>query len=609
MIKATDRKLVVGLEIGTAKVAALVGEVLPDGMINIIGVGSCPSRGMDKGGVNDLESVVKCVQRAIDQAELMADCQISSVYLALSGKHISCQNEIGMVPISEEEVTQDDVENVVHTAKSVRVRDEHRVLHVIPQEYAIDYQEGIKNPVGLSGVRMQAKVHLITCHNDMAKNIVKAVERCGLKVDQLIFAGLAASYSVLTEDERELGVCVVDIGGGTMDIAVYTGGALRHTKVIPYAGNVVTSDIAYAFGTPPSDAEAIKVRHGCALGSIVGKDENVEVPSVGGRPPRSLQRQTLAEVIEPRYTELLNLVNEEILQLQEQLRQQGVKHHLAAGIVLTGGAAPVVAEVAKDLGILTVAVVTKPFNFEGKKRMAFAEQGITELSKHVDSLITIPNDKLLKVLGRGISLLDAFGAANDVLKGAVQGIAELITRPGLMNVDFADVRTVMSEMGYAMMGSGVASGEDRAEEAAEMAISSPLLEDIDLSGARGVLVNITAGFDLRLDEFETVGNTIRAFASDNATVVIGTSLDPDMNDELRVTVVATGIGMDKRPEITLVTNKQVQQPVMDRYQQHGMSPLTQEQKPAAKVVNDNTPQTAKEPDYLDIPAFLRKQAD
>ena len=273
------------------------------------------------------------------------------------------------------------------------------------------------------------------------------------------------------------------------------------------------------------------------------------------------------------------------------------------------GAAPVVAEVAKDLGILTVAVVTKPFNFEGKKRMAFAEQGITELSKHVDSLITIPNDKLLKVLGRGISLLDAFGAANDVLKGAVQGIAELITRPGLMNVDFADVRTVMSEMGYAMMGSGVASGEDRAEEAAEMAISSPLLEDIDLSGARGVLVNITAGFDLRLDEFETVGNTIRAFASDNATVVIGTSLDPDMNDELRVTVVATGIGMDKRPEITLVTNKQVQQPVMDRYQQHGMSPLTQERKPAAKVVNDNTPQTAKEPDYLDIPAFLRKQAD
>ena len=275
------------------------------------------------------------------------------------------------------------------------------------------------------------------------------------------------------------------------------------------------------------------------------------------------------------------------------------------------GAAPVVAEVAKELGILTVAVVTKPFNFEGKKRMAFAEQGITELSKHVDSLITIPNDKLLKVLGRGISLLDAFGAANDVLRGAVQGIAELITHPGLMNVDFADVRTVMSEMGYAMMGSGVARGEDRAEEAAEMAISSPLLEDIDLSGARGVLVNITAGFDLRLDEFETVGNTIRAFASDNATVVIGTSLDPEMNDELRVTVVATGIGMDKRPEITLVTNKAVQTNNMEhRYaqMQNSMTSMD-ESKSVAQVVNDSSAQSNKEPDYLDIPAFLRKQAD
>lgn len=339
MMKSTDKKLVVGLEIGTAKVCVLVGEVLPDGMINIIGIGNCLSRGMDKGGVNDLESVVKCVQRAVDQAELMADCQISSIYLALSGKHISCQNEIGMVPISEEEVTQGDVDSVMHTAKSVRVRDEHRILHVIPQEYAIDYQEGIKNPIGLCGVRMQAKVHLITCHNDMAKNIAKAVERCGLKVDQLIFSGLAASYAVLAEDERELGVCLIDIGAGTMDMTVYYNGALRHSKVIPYAGNVVTSDIAYAFGTPPSDAEAIKVRYGCALGNMIPKDDKVEVPSVGGRPPRSLQRQALAEVIEPRCAELLQLVQDEILQLQNKLRHQGVKHHLAAGIVLTGGAA------------------------------------------------------------------------------------------------------------------------------------------------------------------------------------------------------------------------------------------------------------------------------
>ncbi|MXP67190.1 cell division protein FtsA [Pantoea sp. Aalb] len=366
MNKATDKKLVVGLEIGTTKVAVLIGKILPDGMINIIGVGSGPSRGMDKGGVNDLESIVKCVQRAIEQAELMADCQISSVYLALSGKHISCQNEIGIVPISEEEVIPDDVENVVHTAKSVRVRDEHRILHVIPQEYAIDYQEGIKNPVGLSGIRMQAKVHLITCHNDMAKNIVKVVERCGLKVDQLIFAGLASSFSVLTEDERELGVCLVDIGGGTMDLAIYTGGALRYTKVIPYAGNVVTSDIAYAFSTPPTDAEIIKIRYGCALSSIVSKDENVEVPSVGGRPPRCLQRQTLAEVIEPRYTELLHLVNNEILQLQNRLQHQGVKHHLAAGIVLTGGASQIngLAACAKRV-FQTQVRIGQPLNITG----------------------------------------------------------------------------------------------------------------------------------------------------------------------------------------------------------------------------------------------------
>ncbi|MFQ1016620.1 cell division protein FtsZ [Gilliamella sp. Occ3-1] len=267
------------------------------------------------------------------------------------------------------------------------------------------------------------------------------------------------------------------------------------------------------------------------------------------------------------------------------------------------GAAPVVAEIAKELGILTVAVVTKPFGFEGKKRMAFAEQGICELAKHVDSLITIPNDKLLKVLGRGVKLLDAFAAANGVLKGAVQGIAELITKPGHINVDFADVRTVMSEMGYAMMGSGRASGDNRAEEAAEMAISSPLLEDIDLSGARGVLVNVTAGLDLGLEEFETVGSTVRAFASDNATVVVGTTFDPDMSDEIRVTVVATGIGMDKRPEVKMP------KPV-SRNELFGQSnPLGQQEDKLAKVVNEPTASPLEDHKILDIPAFIRKQAN
>lgn len=269
------------------------------------------------------------------------------------------------------------------------------------------------------------------------------------------------------------------------------------------------------------------------------------------------------------------------------------------------GAAPVVAEIAKELGILTVAVVTKPFAFEGKKRMNYAQQGINELAKHVDSLITIPNDKLLKVLGRGISLLDAFRAANDVLLGAVQGIAELITRPGLINVDFADVRTVMREMGTAMMGTGTATGEDRAEEAAEKAISSPLLEDVDLAGARGILVNITAGLDMTIEEFETVGNAVKAFASENATVVVGTVLDPEISDELRVTVVATGIGAERKPDITLVKSG------TSNRDDNGMRQVEsqREEQPGKMVVNADSTQAKSDMDYLDIPAFLRKQAD
>jgi len=275
------------------------------------------------------------------------------------------------------------------------------------------------------------------------------------------------------------------------------------------------------------------------------------------------------------------------------------------------GAAPVVAEIAKEMGILTVAVVTKPFPFEGKKRMNYADQGIEFLSKSVDSLITIPNEKLLKVLGPGTSLLDAFKAANNVLLGAVQGIAELITRPGLINVDFADVRTVMSEMGTAMMGSGTASGDDRAQEAADAAISSPLLEDVDLAGARGILVNITAGMDISIDEFETVGNAVKAFASENATVVVGAVIDMDMTDELRVTVVATGIGAESKPDITLVNPMPIAE---SKVVGADYTPATPQANIATEPVamTDSNAQKAPATDldtYLDIPAFLRKQAD
>jgi cell division protein FtsZ len=279
------------------------------------------------------------------------------------------------------------------------------------------------------------------------------------------------------------------------------------------------------------------------------------------------------------------------------------------------GAAPEVARIAKEMGILTVAVVTKPFPFEGRKRIEFAEQGIDELSKYVDSLITIPNEKLLKVMGRGTPLLQAFSAANDVLRGAVQGIAELITRPGLINVDFADVRTVMSEMGMAMMGSGVARGEDRAEEAAESAIACPLLEDIDLSGARGILVNITAGPDFAIDEFETVGNAVKAFASENATVVVGTVIDMEMSDELRVTVVATGIGAERKPEISLVSNRssgRYSNEANDfKLQSAGAAEKASQpqDKAASMTQSEEKAEQNSDLEYLDIPAFLRKQAD
>ena len=266
------------------------------------------------------------------------------------------------------------------------------------------------------------------------------------------------------------------------------------------------------------------------------------------------------------------------------------------------GAAPIVAQVAKEMGILTVAVVTRPFSFEGKKRAQIADDGINELGQFVDSLITIPNEKLLAVLGRDISLLNAFGAANDVLLGAVQGIAELITCPGLINVDFADVKTVMSEMGMAMMGSGKAQGEDRATVAAETAVSSPLLEDVNLSGARGILVNITAGMDMTIGEFDEVGNTVKQFASENATVVVGTVIDPDMSGEMRVTIVATGLGQIARDEaarVKLVQNvavgdyKEFDRPTVIRNQNQETDPKN--------VENDS--------EYLDIPAFLRRQAD
>ncbi|CUS47389.1 MAG: cell division protein FtsA [Idiomarinaceae bacterium HL-53] len=330
IVKAEETNMIVSLDVGTSKVTALIGEIMPDGELSVIGVGMTSSRGMDKGGVNDLNLVVQSIQRAVNEAELMADCRASSVYLNISGRHISCQNENGMVPINDVEVTQDDVESVIHAAKSVPIAQERRILHVLPQEFVIDSQESIKSPVGMSGVRMESRVHIITCANDMAKNIVKAVERCGLQVESLVFSALASSHAVLTDDEKELGVALVDMGGGTIDISIFSGGVLRHTAVIPVAGNQVTNDIAKIFRTPLSHAEDIKVQYACALRQMVSMEDTIEVPSVGGRPARAMSRHTLAEVVEPRYQELFELVRDEI-------EKSGLDEQIAAGVVLTGG--------------------------------------------------------------------------------------------------------------------------------------------------------------------------------------------------------------------------------------------------------------------------------
>jgi cell division protein FtsA len=357
--KALERDLIVGLDIGTSTVKAVVGEILPDGNISIVGVGEHKSRGMEKGGVNDLNLVVQSVRSAVEQMELMADCHVSSVFMSISGRHVQCQNESGMVPINNQEVTQDDVDNVIHAARSVPMAAERKLLHVLPQEFVIDVQEGIKNPIGMSGVRMVAAAHIITCADDMAKNLVKCVENCDLTVDKTIFSALASSYAVLTDDERELGVCVVDIGGGTIDIVIYTDGAIRHTAVIPLGGNQITSDIAKIFRTPMNNAEQIKVNYACALKDMVSMEETIEVPSVGGRPSRAMSRHTLAEVIEPRYHELLEIA-------YEQIKGSGLEDQIAAGLVLTGGTAKMegAVEFAEEVFHMPVRV-GKPHSVKG----------------------------------------------------------------------------------------------------------------------------------------------------------------------------------------------------------------------------------------------------
>jgi cell division protein FtsA len=333
MSKPRDPKnLIVGLDIGTSKIVCIVAEINDEDVLEIIGMGTSPSRGLRRGVVVNIEATVNAIQRALEEAELMADCKIREVYTGIAGSHIKSFNSHGMFAIKDKEISQMDVDRVVETARAVNIPTDQQILHTIPQEFIVDGQEDVRDPLGMSAVRLEVKVHIVTGAVSAAQNIIKCVRRCGLEVGDLVLQPLASAMAVLTEDEKELGVCLVDIGGGTTDIAVFTNGAIRHTAVIPVAGDQVNNDIAVALRTPPKEAEDIKVQFGCALRQLADARDMIEVPGIGDRPPRTLSRQTLAEFIEPRMEELYSLV-------QAELRRSGFEELLSSGIVITGGSA------------------------------------------------------------------------------------------------------------------------------------------------------------------------------------------------------------------------------------------------------------------------------
>ena len=323
------KNFIVGLDIGTSKIVTIVAEVKPEGTLEVIGVGMHESSGMKKGMVVNIDATVAAIQRSLGDAELMADCKIREVYTGIAGSHIRSSNANGMVRIKDKEVTQADIDRAMETASSISLPGDQQALHTIEQEFSIDGQEGIKKPLGMSGMRLEVEVHIVTGAVAAVQNILKCVHRCGLEVNAMILQPLASSRAVLAEDEKDLGVCLVDIGGGTTDVAIFTGGAIHHTAVIPIAGDQITNDIAMALRTPTKDAEDIKIKYGCALRQLAD-EAPIEVPGVGERSTRTLSRQTLADVIEPRVEELYSLV-------QAELRRSGFEDLLSSGIVLTGG--------------------------------------------------------------------------------------------------------------------------------------------------------------------------------------------------------------------------------------------------------------------------------
>src|SRR5256714_1002206 len=669
--------------------------------LDIVGIGVAESRGIRRGVVVNLEAAVDSIKKAIEEAELMAGIEIDSVHLALSGPHIKGFNSRGVVAVAgkNREITREDVKRAIDAAKAVSLPTGREILHVLPEDFVVDEQDGIGAPVGMTGARLEVNVHIITGSQSSTQNIVACVNRAGVNVAEMVVEQLAASDSVLTADEKELGVALVDIGGGTTDIAIYERGSLWHTAVIGVGGDHFTNDIAVGLRTPVPDAEKIKRKCGCALSAMVDEDETMEVASVGGRKPRLMARRILSEILQPRAEEIFHLVWDEI-------RRAGYEKSLNSGVVLTGGgsildgmpemaeqifdlpirrgcptgvggladhvnsptfatavgltlyayrnfageparaaagarikvigvgggggnavnrmvrsglegvefiivntdmqalrtnaaptklqigskltkglgagadpnvgraaaledtekiiqaldgadmifvttglgggtgtgAAPVIASLASELGALTIAVVTKPFKFECKKRQTQADRGLDALRECVDTIITIPNERLLTIIDRTTPMTDAFATADDVLRQAIQGISDLILVPGLINLDFADVKTIMSGMGLAMMGTGIAEGHDPALEAARKAISSPLLEGASVNGSRGVIINVTGGPDLSLVEVSEAASIVQEAAHEDANIIFGAVVDPSLKGKVKITVIATGFG-------------------------------------------------------------------
>ncbi len=760
---ARQERYVVGLDIGTTKVCTVVGEMLDDGGVDIIGIGTTDSKGLKRGVVVNLEAAVESIKKSIEEAELMAGVEVGSVHLAIAGPHIKGFNSRGVVAVAgkNREVTRDDVRRAIDAARAVSLPAGREILHVLPQDFVVDEQEGIGAPVGLTGARLEVNVHIITGSQTATQNLVACVNRAGVEVTDTVIGQLAASETVLTPDEKELGVAVVDIGGGTADLAIFERGSLWHTAVIAVGGDHFTNDIAVGLRTPIPDAEKVKRRarlralgHGrrgrddrggerrrppaardgaphplghpaaARRGDVppdLGRDQQGRLREVAqlrpradgrrvgarrdvgdrradlrpadparraggrGRPGRPREQSRLRDVggagavrgAAPRagggrrgrrrahardgpaahgvqgvlltgtgsrepgigigMTEMrdmerggtmadqdgfdtLRLTLDEGARAGARIKVIGVggggsnavSRMVQAGItgvefmvantdaqalranpapvkiqiggkltkglgagadpnvgrqaaledtdgliqalsgadmvfVTTGlgggtgtGAAPVIASLATELGALTIAVVTKPFKFEGKKRSRQAEMGLDALRDAVDTVITIPNERLLAVIDRNTTMLDAFVTADDVLRQAIQGISDLILVPGLINLDFADVKTIMSGMGVAMMGTAMAEGASRAVDAANRAISSPLLEDASVKGARGVIINVTGGPDMSLLEVNEALTIIQESAHEDANIIFGAVVDQALMNKVKITVIATG---------------------------------------------------------------------